>query len=211
MKKIIFLFAFLFGNILTQAQGFHFGAQLSGILSQIEGDKLNGFNRAGYSFGLIGGFTFNETHALIINPQYAFFGSKKNSEKFSNEVNQLFIELGLSTINFLGGYSFRFGDTWTEEKKYRINAGLRIHRKIKSDVNIIRTSQAANVTFDEDEDLKDFFMCLEFGAGINLPRNFGLELSYSHSLQNILKNQKGNITKLVPFHLSLGLNYYIFK
>ena len=211
MKKTIILLAFLFNSLAAQAQGFHFGAQLSGILSQIEGDKLNGFNRAGYSFGLVGGFTFNETHALIINPQYAFLGSKKGSEKFSNEVNQLFIELDISTINFLGGYSFRFGDTWTEEKKYRVNAGMRIHRKINTKTNIIRTSQAANVTFDEDQDLKDFFMCLELGAGINLSRNFALELSYSHSLQNILKNQKGNITKLIPFYLSLGVSYYIFR
>lgn len=211
MKKILIFYTLILLGNLINAQGFHFGAQLNGITSQIEGDKLRGFNRAGYSIGLIGGYTFNETHALVVSPQFSFFGSKRGNEKFANETNQLFIEMDLSTINILSGYSFRFGDTWTEEKKYRVNAGLRTHRLTNTKINIIRTSQFAGVIIDEDEDLKKFFLTLEFGFGLNLPKNFGMEISYNHSLHNLLKNQKGPITKLVPFYLTIGVNYYIFK
>ena len=118
--------------------------------------------------------------------------------------------MDLSTINVLFGYSYRFGDTWTEEKKYRLNAGLRIHRLLNTNTNIIRTSQIANVTIDKEEDLSNFFLTLDLGVGINLTSDLGLELSYNHSLQNILKNQKANITKLAPFYLSLGVSYYFF-
>ena len=210
MKTIILISVFCFSIYYGKAQGFHFGANLAGISSQIEGDKLRGFHHFGYSFGLIGGYTFTDAHYLIISPQYSFFGSNRKRERFSNEVNQIFVEMDLSTINVLFGYSFRFGDTWTEDKKYRLNAGVRAHRLLGAKTNIIRSASVANVTIDKEEDLNKFFLTLDFTAGINLTPHFGLELGYNHSLQDILKNQKGNVTKLAPLYLSLGVSYYFF-
>jgi hypothetical protein len=219
MKTILLAAAFCFSTICIHAQGFHFGANLSGISSQIEGDKLRGFHHFGYSFGLIGGYTFNEKHFLIISPQFTMIGSNKKDERFpqlatqppsNDSITHIFVEMDLSTINTLLGYSYRFGDTWTGEKKYRINAGLRIHRIINTDVNIIKMGGIGEVLVEKDKDLNSYFLTVDVGAGINLTRNFGLELSYSHSPQNILKNQKINVTKLAPFYLSFGLSYYFF-
>jgi hypothetical protein len=145
--------------------------------------------------------------------------SNKKDERFpqlatqppsNDSITHIFVEMDLSTINTLLGYSYRFGDTWTGEKKYRINAGLRIHRIINTDVNIIKMGGIGEVLVEKDKDLNSYFLTVDVGAGINLTRNFGLELSYSHSPQNILKNQKINVTKLAPFYLSFGLSYYFF-
>ena len=69
----------------------------------------------------------------------------------------------------------------------------------------------AAVTIDKEQDLSKYFFTFELGAGINITPDLGLEISYNHSLQNILKNQKGNVTKLVPLYLSLGVSYYFFN
>lgn len=210
MKTILLVATFCISTIYIHAQGFHFGANLSGVSSQIEGDKLRGFHHFGYSFGLIGGYTFTEAHYLVVSPQYSYFGSKRKNERPGNETKQIFVEMDLSTINVLFGYSYRFGDSWTEEKKYRINAGVRVHRLLNAQTNIIRTGQIEAVTIDQKADLTNFFSTLELGVGLNLTRHLGLELSYDHSLQNILKNKKANLTKLAPFYLSLGVSYYFF-
>ncbi len=210
MKTTLLIAIFCLSATYINAQGFHFGANLSGVSSQIEGDKLTGFHHFGYSFGLIGGYTFSQEHYLVISPQYTFFGSKRKSERFSNEINQIFIEMDLSTVNVLFGYSYRFGDDWIQESKYRINAGLRVHRLLNTETNIIKTTQFAEVTIEEKEDLTKYFMTLDLGAGINLTPDIGLEISYNHSLNNLLKNQKANITKLSPFYLSLGVSFYFF-
>ncbi len=211
MKTIILLCLFCFSIHFINAQGFHFGANLSGVTSQVEGDKLRGFHHHGFSFGLIGGYTFNADHYLVISPQFTFFGSNRKDERFSKEANQIFVEMDLSTINTLFGYSYRFGDSWTEDKKYRVNAGLRVHRLIKANTHIIRTGRVGDVMIVKGDDLPDFFLTLDLGVGLNLTPNIGLELSYNHAIQNLLKNQKVNITKLAPFYLSLGVSYYIFK
>ncbi len=208
MKKIILAGLFFLITFHIKSQGFHFGAHLSGVSSQIEGDKLIGFHHFGYSFGLIGGYTFTKAHYLIISPQYTLFGSNKKGERFSNEGNKIFVEMDIRTINVLFAYSYRFGDSWTGDKKYRLNSGVRVHRLLNANTNIIKSRGAGEITIDKGKDLDDFFLTLDLGVGLNIASNLGLELEYNHSLQNILKTQKADVRKLAPFYLSLGVSYY---
>ncbi len=196
----IIIYAFASFNHAANAQGddarkFHFGASAGVIASQIDGDALNGFHKLGYQLGLLGGYSFNESHWFAIELQYAAYGSNKKNEDVEEN-----LEANLNSINVLLGYSLRFGDSWDGIRKFRFIVGPKYHRLIKVD--------GPNIT---KESLKSQFIAAHVGFSYAVSKSVLLDLTYTHSVMNLLKEPLKTTDTYVPYYLTLGVSYYVSK
>ena len=166
------------------------------IISQVDGDNLRGFNKIGFSIGLLSGYSLSDNSALVVDLQYATFGSAQSKE-FGNP----YLETEIQTINMLAGYSLRFGDSWDGSKKFRILIGPRLHAIQKSRLGRNHVSGG----------LDRYFVSANLGFGVYLSNSFVLDINYNHGLSNILKTPMESVEKLNPYYLSLGLTYYLYK
>jgi hypothetical protein len=207
LRPILILLLSLLWLQPLSAQKFQFGVNTSLILSQIEGDQLRGFNKVGFSYGLVGGYSFNPSNWLVVSLNSSTFGSKKNEEKPSSVNNKILIETQLRTINVLFAYSRRFGDSWDNTKKYRALIGTRIHKTVDHETKVFDAFVTEPISF-EDQDFKSTFFSVELGIGAFLRKDLLIDLTYNHVPINILKETKANIVKSAPFYLSVNLSYY---
>lgn len=201
MRRLFLVFAIcLFTCCLVQVEAqndpvrkFHFGASGGLIASQIDGDALNGFHKIGYQFGLLGGFAFNEAHWFVMELQYGNYGSKKKNEDVEEN-----LESKISSINVLLGYSLRFGDSWDGVRKFRLIVGPKYHRIINVDGPTI-----------SKETLKNQFIALHLGFSYAVSPSLLLDLTYTHSLMNLLEEPLATTDTYVPYYLSVGVSYYV--
>jgi hypothetical protein len=174
---------------------FHFGISAGVIAAQIDGDALNGFHKAGYQFGLLGGYSMSKAHWLVVELQYAQYGSRKKNEDVEEN-----LEATLSSLNVLLGYSLRFGDSWDGVKKFRFIVGPKFHRIINVD--------GSNIT---KEALKSQFIAAHVGFSYIISRSVILDLTYTYSVVNLLIEPLRTTDTYVPYYLTLGVSYYIRK
>jgi hypothetical protein len=189
-------FATLFTLIASGAgaQQFHFGGGIGLVASQVDGDNLRGFNKLGYSAGIVGGFAIHPEHWIVVELQYATFGSNQRKE-----TSAIKLETDLRSINVLCGYAIRFGDAWDGSKKFRAMPGLRLH-----------ALQKAVLGKEESLDLVDrYFVSLNLSFGLLLTDRWILDLTYNQGLSDILKEDREEISKLNPYYLTLGVVYYL--
>ena len=179
----------------VSGQDFHFGASAAMIASQVDGDDLNGFNKFGGEFGLLGGYSINDANWLVLNLQYASFGSRRTDED-----SGVSSEIGLRSINVLPAYSLRFGDSWDGQKKFRLVVGPKFQRIIGVESRDF-----------EREDLRTMFVSGNLGLSYLISNSFIIDLTYTHSFQNIVKNPSEKTDTLIPYYLSFGLSYYLYK
>ena len=196
MIRLLILFPFLLLSLSTvSAQKFHFGVNAAVVASQVDGDELSGFNKWGYRGGLLGGYSFNETHWLVLELQYADYGSRKRNEELDMNM-----EVDMGSLNVLVAYSVRFGDSWDGFKKFRVLAGPQFNRVLSASGPNIR-----------EDNIRQSFFSAHVAVSYVLTESVLIDLSYTHAVANILEEPLMLTDTLVPYYLSLGVNYYIFK
>lgn len=210
-KNCLIVLLFVGFSINTHAQKFELGIQSSFLISQVEGDRLSGFNKVGYSGGLLGGFGFNSGSKLVVGGFYSKLGSVRGGEQTNIRPENILVELNLSTANVLFAYSGNLGSTWSGNPRFRYLGGFRLNRLLSSSSKSHSSGiEFENVRFDK-EYLNNYFISLNLGLGFYLTPDLLFDITYQHSVQNILKDPKLNINKLAPFFLSFDLSYYLFK
>lgn len=127
VRAICFIYVLPLFLTASYAQKFHFGGNISLVASQVDGDNLRGFNKLGYSAGLLGGFALSEESWFVLELQYTTFGSNQRKER-----SPVRLETDFRSINVLLGYALRFGDAWDGSKKFRALGGLRLHSILES-------------------------------------------------------------------------------
>jgi len=127
--------------------------------------------------------------------QYGSFGSNKKNEDIERN-----LESELKSINVLLGYSLRFGDSWDGIRKFRLIVGPKYHRLIKV--------EGPNITKDS---LKTQFIAAHLGFSYAVSQSLFIDLNYTHSLINILKEPLVTTDTYVPYYLTLGVSYYLSK
>jgi hypothetical protein len=180
--------------VACHGQKFHFGATTGLVLSQVDGDNLTGFNHIGYSVGVLGGYSIDEYHWMLLELQYATLGSKRSSE-----ASGMPLPTDFKAIGVMLAYSVQFGDAWDDTREFRFLIGPRYNAIVDADVSLLT-----------EDDLRNY---LSFQATISyaLSRNFLLDLSYSHALQNIMRKPLEDFDRLVPYYFSLGVSWYLHR
>ncbi len=206
---IIFLFTLNLNSLFSQIQRFDLGLQSSVNLTQIEGDNLRGFKNLGYSLGWHGGYNFDDHNQLIIAGLYEKIGSDRSGTKASPLTNRTLAEIDFQVISIYLGYSKKVGDSWDGELRFRFATGLKLNHFLKQQSKLF-TGRVDYNPILTDADFKKRYVSFRMSIGLLIFKNTILNLSYDHSIQNILTTQNDlPVSKLVPFYLGLGLSYYI--
>lgn len=211
MYAMLFIFfsCLNFTSLFSQTQRFNLGFQSAVYFTQIEGDNLRGFNNLGYSVGWLGGYNFNANNELIFSGLYEKIGSNRNGTKTSGLEHRPLAEVDLQVVSIHLAFSKKFGDSWDGENRFRYTTGLKFNNLLK------QNSKLYTGIFDYnpeliDEDFKKRYISLKLSVGLIIMKRSILDLTYEHSLQNILHSHIDSpISKLVPFYLGLSLSYYI--
>ena len=177
------------------SQKFHFGVNAGVIASQLDGDGLSGFNKIGYHAALVGGYSITDVHWVTVELQNTAFGSRRRNEDV--EMNP---ETDLNSVNVLLAYSLRFGDSWDGVRKFRFMIGPKFNSILK----------ANGPNIDEDV-IRSSFIAGQATFSFVPSESFMIDLSYTHAFQNILTEELSTTDSLVPYYLTLGLTYYIFR
>jgi len=170
MRKILLLF-FLFSIYFTKAQSFHAGLQLGMTGTQVTGDQLSGFNKA----GLFGGAFVNHRAGRLGELQFEFNfiqkGSRKNAHPDKGDYNQYLMRLNYVAIPFF--YKFIIKKTLSLE--IGLELAYLINAKEFDEYGLIDRSQ-----------IKTDFRKLDFsgfaGLGVNFHQDFRFVFRYSYSI-----------------------------
>ena len=126
MKQYCSIFLVLF-CISSFSQNFN-GGLISGIAtSQVSGDNLGGYNKAGFLFGIYTQYPLSEISNLQLEINYIEKGSN-NPKMIENNIP----DISLSYISFMKKLSLNFSEFTNEDLKYQ-NDVLRISM-LESDI-----------------------------------------------------------------------------
>jgi len=201
LATVVFLSCFS-KSLMAQ---FTFGLKSGLILSQVEGDNMVGFKKAGYDIGLTGGYELNENHDIIIELSFSQSGSNRRSEAIPQNINRSLWEIDLKTINIFTAYAFKFGDNWDGTKDYRFTGGFKFNKILDSEINIYNRRSVTN----EVKSLNSSFISLRVGPGVHISDHFALDFFYEHTIGNIAKSNSETASRsLNPYAISFVLSYY---
>lgn len=203
--RVVFILLCFFSIQICNGQ-FTFGTQAGLTLSQIEGDNLRGFKKAGYEFGLLGGYRLSNSNSISIALSYGLIGSKKANTPVPTTNTKYLSELSLNTLSVFCGYVFEIGDNWEGTSDFRFTSGLKYSKIIST--NAVHFGKDG--LFSSSDILNNDMLLLKFGPGVFISDKVLLEIFYEHSLINVAKQiDSPYINKAVPFYLSFALSYII--
>jgi len=199
LKRII-LFSFLIllsAASITQAQRFH-GGILAGLsTSQVDGDHLSGFNKAGFK----GGGLVNRKFGEKISLQFEIEFIQKGSRKPLNDNNEYFL-MRLSYIEVPLLFNYYVG------KKWNLEAGVAFATLLSA----YEEDQTGEVLNAPEFNQNDYLVCI--GANYFFTPQLYFNVRYSYSITTIRTKDEyydyyyfvgGQYNKVLAF--SLG---YIF-
>jgi len=183
----------LFSNIL-ESQTFGGGLQVSGCLSQIDGDKVFGFHKPGYQLAVYG----NAKISKITDLEIQFSYNQRGSRSTKNDLYDIKFNLNYLDVPIL----FVVKD-WinveADQEYYRMHffGGFSVGKLISS-------SSFSGV----DKDFKPFDFSWLGGLKYFYSENWALTARYTRSILPIYIYSDGNREiKMISYFISLGLNY----
>lgn len=190
---------------------FNAGAVVGLNLSQLDGDELQGYDKGGISFGLIGTARLNEQLDFNVELLYSQKGSKSGAlidrDRFS--INPFKIKLVYAEAPILLNYKFK-----EKEDRYRglFQFGFSFSRLLNSKVEerILEQDQIEYANFEEDFKRNDINTVL--GIGYFFSESIGVSLRHNFSLIPLFESKteiSSNSIIIRSYHLSLRLFYML--
>lgn len=115
MKRVFFLVFLVAVAAGAHSQRFHGGVMAGGVLSQVQGENLGGFNKPGFCAGAFVNLDFAKIHSVQMEFDYIQKGSRDNEDPeqgvYQNYLMRLsYLEIPvLYQIHFLKRLSFEIG------------------------------------------------------------------------------------------------------
>ncbi|NNE26226.1 MAG: hypothetical protein HKN09_05235 [Saprospiraceae bacterium] len=210
------LFFFL-GSVLilvnaseANAQHFKFAVHGGIGLSQVDGDKISGFNKFVYDIGLEGSYQLSFRNEFAVVQSITRFGSS-TSENFPNSAQDYFVELSLTSANILFAFRHNVGlQSKRDEVRSTISFGLKVHQLISSDWDVKYNPRAGNKDIQIDG-LKDRFLSTAVEYSIHAGKGVFLYSTMDIVLQSIASDEESNglVKGLIPYYFVMGVKYQI--
>jgi len=156
---ILLLMVFLYSSVL-KAQEFKGGILLGFCASQMDGDKLKGFNKFGPTAGIFVNRKFTEKWGGQFEIRYNQKGAANVKAEETYKVRLNYVE-----IPFLASYNFT--------KYLKCELGL-----VPS---ILISSKALIVTYDTYPKMQTFDLPIAFGLNYSLTKKIDVNIRYSYS------------------------------
>lgn len=171
MKKLYFVI-FMFIMSGSFAQKFHGGFFAGVAASQISGDQLAGFYKAGPYVGAFSNFNFNEKSALQLELYYILKGSNKNQRPKIDDytiykLNLHYIELGLLY-------------KWNFSKRFWFETGPALGVLMKN--NAIEKDEYGIVNDSQRPRFNSFDFSGIAGLGVNIINHLKANIRYENSI-----------------------------
>lgn len=194
---VIVVAIILLSTHVGQAQKFSASVLLGSNFAQIDGDDLAGFNKLGFTAGLLTEYPLTKSRTLSIELLYNQTGSK-SALTFGKAPGVEFIALSYIDIPIL----FRINDWEIEETYYKVFAegGLSFGRLFNTEV--------ANSFFTGlDNDFTKNRIAFALGAGFRFNNRLGITGRYTRSINSLYKNERLLARSLFGYFLTFRLEY----
>ena len=143
MKKLLCLYLIMFSCNLVFSQNIK-GGLIAGIsTSQVSGDNLGGFDKAGFTAGALAKTTLSEKLDFEIELLYVQKGSKKNINPDKNDY--VYYKLQLNYVEVPIMIKYKFSDKWI------FDAGLSYGRLVHSSEEDEYGEFPESIPFKKDE------------------------------------------------------------
>lgn len=202
---LFLLFLLIASAPYAQAQDFSGGATLGINASQVSGDNLGGYNRAGITGGFIVSKTFEDKNELEMRITYSAKGSRDVPNFEKGKYSAYYLKLSYIEVPFL--YRYKFKKVW-------LIAGLSGGYLIKS--SIANESGPFPENSVENRPFKKYEVCTHFGVGYPLDENWEIELKTidtfallpirSHASGANFRLNFGQLNNVIAFSLKYKLS-----
>ncbi len=178
MKKLVALL-FLFLTVSSSfAQKKFGGGFFAGIAaSQISGDQLSGFNKAGPYGGAFTNYSFDEKSALQLEIYYVLKGSSKNPHPKTNDY--IVYKLNLHYIELALLYKWQFS------KRFNLETGPAFGVLMKN--QYIEKDEYGLVRDSERPGFNKFDYSVFVGMGINIIKHLKANIRFENSFLPVRK------------------------
>lgn len=176
MKKLFFII-FMFGISGTFAQKFHGGFFAGIAASQISGDQLSGFNKAGWYVGAFSSFNFTEKSALQLELSYILKGSSKNLRPKNNDYTIYKLNLHYMELALL--YKWQFSKRFYFEIGPAMGVLMKREYIEKDEYGLVYDSQRPR--------FNQFDLCVLGGLGVNIIKHLKANIRYENSVLPVRK------------------------
>ena len=207
---LFFPFFVILFSLDLSAQHFKFAAHAGIGLSQVDGDRLSGFNKFVYDLGLEGSYKLSYSNEFTVVQSITRFGST-TSENFPNSAQEYFTTLSLTTANIFFAFRHNVGVKSKRDKiGTTLSFGLKVHQLISSDWEVKYNPRAANRDIRIDG-LKDRFLSTAFGLSRHLGKGLIMYSQVDVILQSIADEEESNglVKGLLPYYFIIGVKYQI--
>jgi opacity protein-like surface antigen len=200
--SIIVLLPILIYTFITPVNGqrqFNARASFGGNISQIDGDKLAGFDKFGLTGGI--GLSYKIYKQSDLSLEFLYSRRGAASSLLFDKNSDIGITLNYVDIPVL----FTINDWIDEEKaffKVFARTGIQYSRLINSSTNFNRFLLPV-------ETISNFDLSYLIGFGYNLTKNIGIEARYSRSLMRIQKELIEDIGNFKIYYWTFRMNYYL--
>jgi len=180
MKILLILFVILcLNNSIAIAQNISGGFKAGVVGSQISGDRLSGFNKAGPFGGIFAGLPISNDISIQIEMMYIQKGSRKNPKPdrgdYSSYILRLnYIELPLSLV-------------YTGNDYFEVEAGLSYGILIKN----TDVERDENGIMPGQSPFRPFEISGNIGFNYLLNENFKVHFRFNNSLLHVREHQGG--------------------
>lgn len=207
----IFIFIFLFPNLgasqkrrsFKVKQAFSFFQEVAFLKTQIDGDNLRGYSKPGFKIVSGVNYRLTEFNYLRVGIDYAHLGSKRSSVNIGPPKNNVEVELGLKIMAVDFGWVLR-----TRSNSAYFRGSLLFNNVIDYNENLHFPLMSNESEIDELK-LKRQFFAFESACGFNLVNNISVWLALNFSITSLLEESFQDIEVLKPYHLGIGLAYYL--
>lgn len=197
-RYLIFLFLFgLIGQLKGQQTFQGFGS-IGLNASQIDGDKLAGFDKLGLHVGI--GINVDVKPLWSVGLEFQYNQKGASSSKFFNADKDIKIDLNYVDVPLI----VNFKDWLIEDKGYykvNMHTGVIFSRLINKSTNFDLFRPGVDA-------LSDTNYGYVLGVGYNFTRRLGITLRYNRFLKSIYPDIIRNVGNFKVYHWTMRTNYF---
>ncbi len=204
LRRPIILLLLSVSTFYLYGQRFSLLAEVGGMRSQIDGDKIQGFYYNGYNVAIGSNYAFNSQNFLSIKTAFYSQGSTRK-DQFQPKLREGFqLEIDLRTIGVEISYKFA-----PAEKRYFLGAGVVQHQVVDFRYKIIDNVIEAEQVALDPEQISSSFTSAKFFYGFDVFPKGSIYFSLQSSMTNMLESNFEQIRTLTPYSVAAVFTYEI--
>lgn len=171
-------------------------------MTQIDGDKLQGFHKTGFLAGIGTHYPLSNSIKLAIKTSYYSQGSSRK-DPFQDKLPEgIQLEMGLSTVGLELSTMFAPID-----RSFFFGVGMVHHQILNFDYKIVDNVINGQARMLDATTVGSSFNNIKFYLGWSFATSYRFTIAYERSFTDILDEDFFNIARLRPYLMAFTLSY----